>query len=256
MYKIEVEVRSRLGQPLVNEVVIGLKDKDKFNASEPKDDGQFADYVTHPTLPALIEALFGSAGVRAPTNFPRTDLVTVFLTGVPGLNFTTATAELLRLNTATPAVAAAQQNNLGVIGGDVAGFPNGRRPGDDVVDIALRVVMGKLLSTNDAPSGQLPFTDGALVNSSMFQPAFPYLNPPLPGSPNEPTVTISLQRSPNVVGPYASVPATYNSGMKTLTADKAGANAGFYRVKADRHGVSLSSPAVQGDSVSIGVRTP
>ena len=66
--------------------------------------------------------LFGSAGVRAPTNFPRTDLVEVFLTGVPGLNQTTATAEMLRLNTSTPAVPAAAQNNLGVIGGDVAGF--------------------------------------------------------------------------------------------------------------------------------------
>src|SRR6202007_2027379 len=75
---------SRLGNPLVNEVVIGLKDKNRFNASEPKDDGQFLDYVTNPTLPALIEALFGFAGVKAPT-VPRQDLVQVFLTGVPGL---------------------------------------------------------------------------------------------------------------------------------------------------------------------------
>src|SRR6185369_11156383 len=106
---------SRLGQPLVNEVVIGLKDKDTFNASEPKDDGQFANYVTHPTLPALVELLFGSAGVRAPTNFPRTDLVEVFLTGVPGVNQTSATAEMLRLNTSTPTVPVSAQNNLGVI---------------------------------------------------------------------------------------------------------------------------------------------
>ncbi len=83
---------SRLGQPLVNEVVIGLKDKDAFNASQPKDDAQFANYVTNPTLPALIQLLFGSAGVVAPTNFPRADLVEVFLTGIPTLNFTTATA--------------------------------------------------------------------------------------------------------------------------------------------------------------------
>ena len=74
---------SRLGMPLVNEVVIGLKDKDKFNSSKPKDDGQFADYVTNPTFPALAEILFSSAGVRAPTKFPRQDLVTAFLTGVP-----------------------------------------------------------------------------------------------------------------------------------------------------------------------------
>ena len=137
---------SRLGQPLVNEVVIGLSDKDKFNASEPKDDGaNFLDYVTHPTLPAILELLYGSAGVKAPTTFPRQDLVTVFLTGIPDLN-QLGVGEMLRLNTATPAVAAAQQNNLGVIAGDNAGFPNGRRPGDDVVDIALRVVMGKLLA--------------------------------------------------------------------------------------------------------------
>ena len=70
--------------PLVNEVVIGLKDKDRFNSSKPKDDGQFADYVTNPTLPALIQTLFPSA--TAPTNFPRTDLVAVFLTGVEGVN--------------------------------------------------------------------------------------------------------------------------------------------------------------------------
>src|SRR5262245_60849298 len=71
---------SRLSAPLVNEVVIGLKDKNKFNASEPRDDAQFLDYVTHPTLPALIEILFGAAGVRAPTQFPRTDLIAAFLT--------------------------------------------------------------------------------------------------------------------------------------------------------------------------------
>ena len=76
---------SRLGMPLVNEVVIGVKDKNKFNASKPKDDlANFADYVTNPTLPELLELLFGSAGVRAPNNFPRTDLVAAFVTGVDG----------------------------------------------------------------------------------------------------------------------------------------------------------------------------
>jgi len=234
---------SRLGQPLVNEVVIGLKDKDTFNASEPKDDAQFASYVTNPTLPALIELLFGSAGVRAPTNFPRADLVEVFLTGVPGLNQTSATAEMLRLNTSTPALPAAQQNNLGVIGGDVAGFPNGRRPGDDVVDVALRVVMGKLLSTNDAPSGQLPFTDGAYVDANYFPSTFPYLNPPLAGSPNSLDVEVTLQSSPNVKGPFTSVKSTYNPGSATLSTSLAGANAGFYRAIADQP-VVLGKPTV------------
>jgi Domain of unknown function (DUF4331) len=247
---------SRLGQPLVNEVVIGLKDKDKFNASEPKDDAQFADYVTHPTLPALVEVLFGSAGVKAPTLFPRTDLITVFLTGVPNLNFTSAVAEMLRLNASTPAVPAPQQNNLGVIGGDTAGFPNGRRPGDDVVDIALRVMMGKLLSTNDAPSGQLPFTDGAFVDASRFQNGFPYLTTPLPGSPNEPSVTITLQSSPKVQGPYVSTPAGYDATARELVVPKPAADTSFYRVKADRAGVELGDPTLQDGTVKIGVRTP
>jgi Domain of unknown function (DUF4331) len=247
---------SRLGQPLVNEVVIGLKDKDAFNASEPKDDGQFANYVTHPTLPALVELLFGSAGVRAPTNFPRTDLVEVFLTGVPGLNQTSATAEMLRLNTSTAAVPASAQNNLGVIGGDVAGFPNGRRPGDDVVDIALRVVMGKLLSTNDAPSGQLPFTDGALVTAGMFGSTFPYLMPPLPGSPNDLSLTITLQKSSAVTGPFNDTPATYDGATSSLATSKSANGPEFYRAKADISGVRLGTPVVSGTNVIIGLQTP
>ncbi|MGH6962482.1 MAG: DUF4331 domain-containing protein, partial [Dongiaceae bacterium] len=165
---------SRLAMPLVNEVVIGLRDKNRFNASEPIDDAQFADYVTHPTLPAILEILFGSAGVRAPTLFPRTDLVAAFLTGISGLNQNGSTAEMMRLNTGTPPTPAASQSNLGVLGNDNAGFPNGRRPGDDVVDIELRVAMGVLLPAADAPSGQLPFTDGALLNAAMFADTFPY----------------------------------------------------------------------------------
>ncbi|MDQ3024416.1 MAG: DUF4331 domain-containing protein, partial [bacterium] len=132
----------------------------------------------------IIQILYPS--VTAPNLFPRTDLVSVFLTGVAGLNKpTTVTAsEQMRLNTSIAPKAAASQNNLGVIAGDTAGFPNGRRPGDDVVDIELRVLMGKLLTPAEAPSGQLPFTDGVSRNASNFQSRFPYLNTPLPGSPN------------------------------------------------------------------------
>ncbi len=191
---------SRLGSPLVNELIIGLKDKDKFNASKPLNDGtNFADYVTNPTLPALIELLYAADGVKAPTKFPRTDLVAAFLTGVSGVNQPSGVvaSEMLRLNTALPVTAAAAQNSLGAAqcfvngvltlsnaGCDPAGFPNGRRPGDDVVDIELRVAQGFLLPLADAPSGQLPYTDGALVESSQFDMAFPYLKTPLPGSPN------------------------------------------------------------------------
>ena len=185
---------SRLGMPLVNELVIGLKDKNKFNASEPKDDAQFIDYVTNPTLPALLEALFGGAGVKAPTNFPRTDLVAAFLTGVSGLNQppNVVGSEMVRLNTSIAPTAGASQNRLGVLGGDNAGFPNGRRPGDDVVDIELRVAMGVLCTLNiggcvpgNAPAGALKYTDGAYITSAFFANEFPYLRAPLRGSPND-----------------------------------------------------------------------
>jgi hypothetical protein len=201
---------SRLSNPLVNELVIGLADKDKFNSSKPSADGQFADYVTHPSLPALLNILFKDAvnstlGTNiedlAPSNFPRLDLVNAFLTGVAGVNqlATVTPSEMLRLNTAIPAKPAAMQSPFGVAGDDLAGFPNGRRPGDDVVDIALRVVMGALCHdipvngtpTNlgycmpeDAPVGNVPFTDGAPINASMLNSQFPYLLTPLAGSPN------------------------------------------------------------------------
>ena len=189
---------SRLGMPLVNELVIGVKDKDQFNASKPEDDTQFADYVTHPSLPVLIETLFPAA--KAPTQFPRTDLVAVFLTGVDDVNQISESnptpSEMLRLNTGIPATPAAHQNNLGAAlcfvhgvltlkhpGCDPAGFPNGRRPGDDIVDITLRVAMGYLLPLAIAPAGQLPFTDQATGSAAMFDTHFPYLKAPLAGSP-------------------------------------------------------------------------
>jgi len=182
---------SRLGMPLVNEVVIGLKDKDQFNASEPKDDGQFATYVTNPTLPELLEILFGDAGAVAPNLFPRTDLVATFLTGIDGINqpASVQASEMLRLDTSTAVTASGGQSELGALGGDTAGFPNGRRPGDDVVDIALRVVMGALIPAPEsgddpAPNRDLAFTDGAYVDETDFDITFPYLTTPLPGSPN------------------------------------------------------------------------
>jgi hypothetical protein len=191
---------SRLGMPLVNEIVIGLPDKDRFNTSHPTNDGQFADYVTHPTLPALIEVLFGPT-VQAPTLFPRTDLVAVFLTGVEMVNANGSTAEMLRLNTALPVTAAADQNNLGATacfvngtltpmnpGCDPAGFPNGRRPGDDVVDIALRVAMGYLIADGTkAPARNVPFHDAVLQDASRFDTTFPYLRTPLPGAKGDGT---------------------------------------------------------------------
>jgi hypothetical protein len=248
---------SRLSMPLVNELVIGLKDKDKFNASEPKDDAQFLDYVTHPTLPAILELLFSSAGVKAPTLFPRDDLVEVFLTGIPSLNANGATGEMLRLNTAIAAAPLALQKNLGLLGGDTAGFPNGRRPGDDVVDITLRVAMGAVLSTNDASSGQLPFTDGATVNASMFPNQFPYLNMPVPGSPNT-TITIGVQTAASLSQPSQSVlfrPLTdaFNPATRTLSLPKPSPNQGFMKITADRK-VQLVNPSVNATNFSAQIK--
>jgi len=188
---------SRLGMPLVNELVIGLPDKDRWNTTTPVQDAEFADYVTNPSLPVLVQALFGSAGVKAPNVYPRTDLEAVFLTGIAGLNQPAkvlAPAEELRLNTSSAVTPYASQKDLGVIGGDGAGFPNGRRPIDDVVDITLRVAMGVLLKPYDGSamdpdpasdaSRQLGYTDGVQANPANFLTAFPYLNTPLPGSPN------------------------------------------------------------------------
>jgi len=195
---------SRLGMPLVNEVVVGLPDKDRFNASEPKDDGQFLSYVTNPSLPFLINALFGDAvnkvvpgiGNLAPNNFPREDLKAAFLTGLKlpdGTNVNqlarVTPSEMQRLNTKIGPTAKDKQSTFGVAGGDLAGFPNGRRPGDDVVDIELRVAMGALChlglglcSPGNAPVGNQPITDGAPISAGDLDNKFPYLTTPIPGA--------------------------------------------------------------------------
>ena len=187
---------SRLSMPLVNELVIGIRDKDKFGASRPRSDAQFAAYVTNPTLPAIIQSLFG---VAAPC-LPRNDLVSVFLTGLDGLNKPAhvQAAEMLRLNMNTnPAQGGiaitpfGAQSPLGALGGDLQGYPNGRRPGDDVVDISLRVVMGALVPNagqpgSCAPGGNLPLSDGAFVDDSNYFSAFPYLRTPVASSPQTP----------------------------------------------------------------------
>jgi len=191
---------SRLGNPLVNELVIPIAKKSDFNKASPSEDGQFVDYVQYPSFPSIMNILFldvfneiysSSYSNIAPTNLPRNDLFMVFLTGIPGLNKPPGVTpcEQLRLNTSIHAVPASSQNHLGVIGGDLAGFPNGRRPGDDVVDIVMRVAMGKLCNLGvtckkeDALAGGYLFTDGAPVDASYFYSNFPYLRTPVPGSP-------------------------------------------------------------------------
>lgn len=197
---------SRLGMPLVNEVVIGLPDKDRFNGSKPKDDGQFATYVTNPSLPALLEIALKLPGT-APKNLPRTDLVTAFLTGIKGVNqpASVTPSEMLRLNTSIAPVAFADQNRLGIVGNilaggtDNAGFPNGRRPKDDVVDVSLIAVMGGLCMANgdtnalgfgvDCKPANVPLGATSLkLHDAVDQavvpllPGFPYLYTPIGGT--------------------------------------------------------------------------
>jgi len=179
---------SRLGAPLVNEVVIPLGEKDRFNASEPDDDAQFLSHVTNPELAGLIPSLY--PGVTVPPN-PRNDLVSVFLTGIPGLNQPpdVRPAELLRLNMAIPPVPIkpgndpfGNENHLGVIGGDNAGFPNGRRLADDVTDVELRALAGGTALTpafNHAPNNILG--DGVNKNDAPFLAQFPYVATPHQG---------------------------------------------------------------------------
>jgi hypothetical protein len=185
---------SRLGSPLVNEVVIGVKDKDRFNSSNPVDDPQFLTYVTNPSLAHIIQLLFGSAAAQLePVHFPRNDLVDVFLTGIPGVTAPanlTAPGEMLRLNTMIPVTAPAMQKPRGPLDGDLAGFPNGRRPYDDVTDIALQAEMGAVYSVIDpthaaayAPAGSVHFTDCARGLTTDYDVTFPYLKTPLPGGP-------------------------------------------------------------------------
>ena len=166
---------SRLSMPLVNEVVIGLPDKDKFNGSKPMNDAQFATYVTNPTLPTLISTVLSGGATLAPTNYPRTDLVTTFLTGIKGINqqATVTASEMLRLNTSIAAVPLASQNRLGIVGNilangtDNAGYPNGRRPNDDVVDISLVAVMGGLCVANGTAN---TYGFGTACNPSAVSP--------------------------------------------------------------------------------------
>ena len=165
---------SRLGMPLVNEIVIPLGKKDLFNVSEPSNDvANFGSFVVDPEPAKLLHAIFG---INVPPA-PRNDIVSVFATGVPGLNQPAGVSpgEMLRLNMSIPP--SARPKRMGVLAGDVAGFPNGRRLADDVVDIELRVVAGVLVDGfNVAPNNQLG--DGVDANDRPFLPYFPYVAPP------------------------------------------------------------------------------
>ena len=172
---------SRLGMPLVNEVVIPLGKKDRFNASEPRDDAQFLNFVVDPELGRLIPALYGSSGIQVP-QAPRNDLVTIFLTGIPGINQpkNVKPSEMLRINTTLP-----------------SGFPNGRTLQDDIVDTSLQAVAGVFCDSDsgdpadgcagasfDSPFNVFPnnaLNDGATGNDRPFLTGFPYMPTPHQG---------------------------------------------------------------------------
>ena len=181
---------SRLGMPLVNEVVLPLALKDAFNALEPSGDKPlfdsnetFRNRILDPEVPKLMKLIYNIDTPPA----PRNDLVQVFLTGIPGANQppNVVPAEMIRLNVAVPTTAANSVNRLGVIGGDLGGFPNGRRLGDDVVDITLRVAAGVLVDGfNRSPNNAL--TDGVDANDRAFLTTFPYAALPHQGFESRP----------------------------------------------------------------------
>jgi hypothetical protein len=166
---------SRIGNPLVNEVVVPTPFKDRWNRSAPVNDKQYAGPVLTPILAKLMNQLYK---LNAPeTN--RDDLVAVFGTGVKGLNYTGSTvADLLRLNYSIPVTAGNKVSRMGVIGGDNGGFPNGRRLGDDVIDIAEQVMAG-FLKGNKVPLG-----DGVDAGDVPNLSAFPYEADPASGFEN------------------------------------------------------------------------
>jgi hypothetical protein len=169
----------RMGNPLINELVIGTGSKDRFSMDQPANDAQFVSFFANPSLPRVLNALTG--GVLAIPAAPRFDLrplvqyvPPIAAAGTPAGPI----ADLLRLNTGVPATPLASASRLGVLGGDNAGFPNGRRLLDDVTDIALRVVAGGVLAApfpgfNPAINGKLG--DGVNVDDQDYQPQFPYI---------------------------------------------------------------------------------
>ena len=165
---------SRLGNPLINEVVIPTNKKDYWNRTSPAQDKQFEQYYTNPILAAVLQNLYPQFGPFQQTG--RKDLVEVLLTGIPKLNETGSTlADELRLNLSIAPTPAGQVNRLGVIAGDNAGYPNGRRLGDDVIDIDERVVAGELVGH------KLPLGDGVDANDVPYLSSFPYVAPPFSG---------------------------------------------------------------------------
>ena len=197
---------SRLGNPLFNEVINPMSVKDKWNSLPPSADSQFAQYVNKSELAGLLPVLYPGAfpnlAAFNASNQPRTDLNAILLTGIPasvlGGAFTTYTgtveADMLRLNLAVPATAPANVNNLGVLGGDNAGFPNGRRVIDDVTTIELRAIAGLTIPltypayVKDAILLGDALRDGTSNTNKALPTTFPYVAGPANGYAEQPPV--------------------------------------------------------------------
>jgi hypothetical protein len=192
---------SRLGNPLFNEVLVGMGFKDLWNSLPPSADGRFSPGVEHPELATLLNVLYpGVFPNLAAYSKPRADLVAILLTGIPSgvvggfQNYTGGTlADMLRLNLAIPP--ASSPSALGILGGDLAGFPNGRRVFDDVVSVELRAIAGATIPlvdksfTPDAAASLL--TDGLDPSSTRYLDAFPYLGTPQGGYQTAPLGALS-----------------------------------------------------------------
>ncbi|MBI1357249.1 MAG: DUF4331 domain-containing protein [Acidobacteria bacterium] len=171
----------RMGNPLINELIIGIGSKDRFSMSHPSGDSAFADFFLDPPIVKIVEALYGGA-LTVPAG-PRADLLPLVTYAAPiAAEGTPAgpVADLLRLNTGVPATPPESASRLGLIAGDAAGYPNGRRLFDDVVDIVLRVGVGGVLTTDAAGESLNRFPnnslgDGVNVNDAAYRTAFPYL---------------------------------------------------------------------------------
>jgi hypothetical protein len=194
---------SRLGNPLFNEVLVPMERKDDWNQDPPNNDSNYADGVLHPELgkllPVLYPGAFPNLAALVASGKPRADLAAILLTGIPAgvvsptfQNFTgTTQADLLRLNMAIPP--SAKPNNLGVVGGDLAGYPNGRRLADDVVNIELKAIAGAtypLIDPTYTPDAAVGIVDQGLTANGTDQTAkgtehylssFPYLGTPHSG---------------------------------------------------------------------------
>ena len=169
----------RMGNPLINELLIGIGSKDRFSMEHPRRDSQFADFFLDPPIVRIVEALYG--GALAVPDAPRTDLLPLVTYAAPIAAPGTPTgpiADLLRLNTGVSATPLADTSRLGLLAGDAAGFPNGRRVFDDVVDITLRIAMGGVLDPTFPgfdPDVNARLGDGVNVNDAAYRQAFPYL---------------------------------------------------------------------------------